>query len=242
MTINRLSGLLLLAMLVFGQCSSDYDKGEQEFKVENYDEAKSHYKLVEKESDNYDKAQSRILEIDSIIEELLFDKAKILFSEKMYSDAEVLFFTIDSASTLYVDSKTFLTKIDSVRKARQLESKRLEKARKTEEERIAKSKEIEDEKALRQVKQKVRVLYNSLMAFKDKNDFHYYGFGVGYKYNKWLKDVQDLKNTPEANLLLGHGFVVGDLEMLGLEYMGSKGQETEYSRWSRKTISDGLRK
>ena len=160
----------------------------------------------------------------------------------MYSDAEVLFFTINSASTLYADSKTFLTKIDSVRKARQLESKRLEKARKTEEDRIAKSKEIEDEKALRQVKQKVRALYNSLMAFKDKNDFHYYGFGVGYKYNKWLKDVQDLKNTPEANLLLGHGFGVGDLEMLGLEYMGSKGQETEYSRWSRKTISDGLRK
>lgn len=242
MTINKVNVILLLTMLVFGQCTSDYKKGEREFKIENYEEAKSYYKLVEQESENYERAQLRILEIDSIIEKLILDKAKSLFSEKMYSDAEVLLSTIDSTSRLYTDSKTFLTKIDSIRQARQLENERIEKLKKIEEERIAKNKINEDEKALRQVKQKVRVLFNSLMEFKGKSDFHNYGFGVGYKYNKWLRDVQELKNTPEANLLLKYGFVVGDLEMLGLEYLESKGQETEYTRWSRKTISDGLKK
>jgi hypothetical protein len=30
--------------------------------------------------------------------------------------------------------------------------------------------------------------------------------------------------------------------MLGLEYMSSNGEETEYSRWARKVINDGLKK
>lgn len=41
-------------------------------------------------------------------------------------------------------------------------------------------------------------------------------------------------------LLLTEGFVVGDLEMLGLEYMGSEGQETEYSEYAKEKIEYGL--
>jgi len=104
------------------------------------------------------------------------------------------------------------------------------------------SKKFQEEKALKKIKDDIRVLFNSLMAFKDNSDFHKYGFGVGYKYNKWLKEVQRLKSIPEAHLLfINQGFAVGDLEMLGREYMGSNGKETEYSLWAKKRILDGLR-
>lgn len=242
MTIRRINGILLLTVILFGQCTSQYEKGEREFKLENYDEAKVIYQAIKHGDIDYDKAQLRISEIDSISEKKTFDRAVSLFNEQMYSDAETFLFRIDSTSRLFSESRIYLKRIDSIRIARRLENEKREKERKIEEEKIAKLKELEDEKNLKIVKQKVRTLFNELLAFKDKSDFKYYGFGVGYKYNKWLTDVQALKNTPEAKLLLGHGFVVGDLEMLGLEYVSSKGAETEYSRWAKKTISNGLKK
>jgi len=117
---------------------------------------------------------------------------------------------------------------------KRLKRERIEKTRKTEE-----AKRIQNEKALKKIKKDFRVLYNSLMAFKDKSDFHAYGFGIGYKYNKWSKDVQYLGSTPEAKLLLGQGVFV-NLKSLGLEYMNSRGKETEYSIWLKEIISERM--
>lgn len=245
--------LFILIFIGIVGCTSDYEKGENLFKQEKYSEAKSHFELVEKGDKNYDIAQLKIEEIDKILEKELFDivskASKELFDSAFkafsyydFDGAKELFYQIEKTSEFYEKSQYFLSKIDSIEKVMTLHDERINNARKIEEERISKNKVNEDAKALRQVKQQVRVLFNSLIEFKDKSDFHYYGFGVGYKYNKWLMDVQELKNTQEAKLLLGQGFVVGDLEMLGLEYMGSKGKETEYSSWARKNISDGLKK
>lgn len=86
-----------------------------------------------------------------------------------------------------------------------------------------------------------RELFNELLLFKDKNDFHHYGFGGAYRYNDWLHRVDELKNSPYAKtILMEYGFALGDLEMLGLEYVESKGKETEYSIWAKNRISSGL--
>jgi hypothetical protein len=230
MTTKRINRLLILTIILFGQCTNNYKRGEREFNLEKYDEAKSYYKLVEQGDTDYGNAQSKILAIDSIIDKQIFDRAISLYNENMFADAQTFLLKIDSTSYLFNNSTLFLNKIDSIRLAIQLENKRQEKERK-----------LGEEKAINDVKQKIKVLYNDLVSFKDKSDFHYYGFRVGYKYNKWLTEVQELKNAPEAKLLLQHGFVVGDLEMLGLEYLNSKGKETEYSIWAKKTISDGLK-
>jgi hypothetical protein len=96
--------------------------------------------------------------------------------------------------------------------------------------------------ATKHLKANVARLFNSLMSFKNNSDFHTYGFSTGYKYNSWLKEVQSLKTSPAAGSFLSEcGFVIGDLEMLGLEYATSGGRETEYSRYTSKMIKDGLK-
>lgn len=84
-------------------------------------------------------------------------------------------------------------------------------------------------------------LLNDLLSFKDNEDFHYYGFAGQGKYGWWMKRADELKNSPYAKqILLERGFSLGDLQMLGLEYVKSKGQETEYSNWAKKRILDGI--
>lgn len=94
----------------------------------------------------------------------------------------------------------------------------------------------------KELKEDVQRLFNSLMSFKNTREFKEYGFDVGSKYDYWLVEVGRLKSSEAANLFLSNcGFVVGDLEMLGLEYVSSKGRETEYSRYTSKMIRDGLK-
>jgi hypothetical protein len=176
--------LYLLAVLFFGQCSSEYHKGEKEFSLENYAEARTHFASVRQGSENYNEAQSRIIQIDSIRVKGTFDVAIRLFKDRMYSDAEALFFTIDSTNYLYGESSIFLKKIDSARQARNLENQRRASEEKIRDEKNAKLKVSEDARALREIKHKTRILLNELIAFKDKSDFHYYGFAVAYKYNR----------------------------------------------------------
>jgi hypothetical protein len=90
------------------------------------------------------------------------------------------------------------------------------------------------------LKGEVRVLYNSLLSFKGKSDFHAYGFGIGYKYNKWLKDIENLESTSRQKQLYFPEFSVGDLRMLGLEYVKTQGRENDYTNWVRKRLDNGL--
>lgn len=95
---------------------------------------------------------------------------------------------------------------------------------------------------IKNVLEETNVLYDELMSFKDNPNFHKYGFSGAYKYNEWLKKVGELKNSPKAKeILFDYGFSLGDLEMLGLEYVKTKGRETKYSNWAKDRIENGLK-
>ena len=124
-----------------------------------------------------------------------------------------------------------LLKVDSVKKLENLNAEK-EKA----------DQEKADKLAVKILKSKVSKLFNSLISFKNTSDFRKYGFGVGGKYNYWLREVQSLKSAEGADSFLSEcGFVIGELESLGLEYATSGGKETEYCRYTSKMISNGLK-
>lgn len=185
----------------------------------------------------------RRLKIDS-----LTNQAKTIFSE---SRADIVGYHLDmnkdslqnSLFKLLADSTELglafavkikdevSLKVDSVKKLENLNAEK-EKA----------DKEQADKLAVKILKSKVSKLFNSLMSFKNTGDFREYGFGVGGKYNYWLREVQSLKSAEGADSFLSEcGFVIGELESLGLEYSTSGGKETDYSRYTSKMIRDGLK-
>ena len=88
------------------------------------------------------------------------------------------------------------------------------------------------EEATVKLKQQLCILLEQLMDFKDNPDFKQYGFGKGGKYNKWLTDVEALRDSQPKGmhpipLLLRAA--PGDLMTLGMEYM-QKNEETNYTR------------
>jgi hypothetical protein len=124
-----------------------------------------------------------------------------------------------------------LLKVDSVKRLENLYAEK-EKA----------DQEKANKLAVKILKSKVSKLFNSLMSFKNTGHFREYGFGVGGKYNYWLREVQSLKSAEGADSFLSEcGFFIGELESLGLEYATSGGKETEYSRYTSKIIRDGLK-
>jgi hypothetical protein len=91
-------------------------------------------------------------------------------------------------------------------------------------------KELADELLLQ-----IHPLYEELMAFKNKQDFKKLGFGKGSPYYNWFKEIEALESDDKVKYLLKqYGIVVGDLKQLGMEYMDSKGKETEYSKYTTK--------
>lgn len=78
---------------------------------------------------------------------------------------------------------------------------------------------------------KIKTLYLKLLEFKDNPNFHRMGFAPGSPYKKWFEQVQALQNDKKLNLQLvkEKGIVSGDLLQLGMEFMSSKGSDTDYS-------------
>jgi hypothetical protein len=94
-----------------------------------------------------------------------------------------------------------------------------------------------------EMREKVRELYNSLLKFKDYENFHYYGFAIAGPYNQWLLDTKAIRETTGAEqLFFEDQFVVGDLLTLGLEYNSSGGKETEFSLYAKSELRKGLKK
>ncbi|MFC4633581.1 hypothetical protein ACFO3O_06660 [Dokdonia ponticola] len=91
-----------------------------------------------------------------------------------------------------------------------------------------------------QVLEEFELLYKQLLYFKDSQDFKKYGFAINQPYNRWLKNVQDLKNSSKSKLLLSKGIIVVELELLGLEYVSSKGKETNVTRHFNAIFSEIL--
>jgi len=92
----------------------------------------------------------------------------------------------------------------------------------------------------KQLFEEFKTLYYELLNFKDNEDFKKNGFGAGGSYNKWLKNVEKLKNNPESKSLLRKGVIIGDLEKLGFEYLKSKGKETETTKHINRSFVDAI--
>ena len=72
-------------------------------------------------------------------------------------------------------------------------------------------------------------LYQELHTFKDAPEFHQVGFGVCCRFNDWQKRVEELRSRTELETLYDIGVLPGELSVLGMEYLSSKGQPTNYS-------------
>jgi hypothetical protein len=105
---------------------------------------------------------------------------------------------------------------------------------------IVQKTKVDDTERIEIIFQEFKALYSELLVFKSKTDFKKFGFGAGGPYNKWLKNVENLKANPDSKLLLKKGVVAGELEQLGFEYVSSKGKETETTIFFNKAFSDAI--
>ncbi len=100
--------------------------------------------------------------------------------------------------------------------------------------------EVDNTEKIEKIFGEFKTLYSELLDFKDKSDFKTYGFGQGGPYHEWLTKVKDLKENPDAKLLLQKDVVAGELEQLGLAYASSKGKETEVTKNFNKFFSEAI--
>lgn len=77
-----------------------------------------------------------------------------------------------------------------------------------------------------------------LDLLRSTKSFREWGFSLKGPHNKWLKTVEAKREEKEFSLR--ERIAVGDLEMLGLNYLSSKGKETELTRYSRSQIEEAL--
>ena len=99
---------------------------------------------------------------------------------------------------------------------------------------------IDDTEKTENLFREFKTLYYELRSFKYKTDFKKFGFGAGGPYNKWLRNVEKLKNNPDSKLLLKKGVLFGELEQLGLAYVSSRGKETDFTRNFNKIFTDAI--
>ena len=85
-------------------------------------------------------------------------------------------------------------------------------------------------------KKEISILTNELMKFKDEAKFHQVGFGQCCKYYKWLQKVQSLRNNDSLGAM--EKAAVGYLEMMGREYMKTKGKENDYTKFCKQMIKE----
>ena len=79
--------------------------------------------------------------------------------------------------------------------------------------------------------EKVKPLYDELMVMKDEEGFRTVGFSPAGPYNRWLVETKRLRDgTDELQLLRNWNITVGELLQLGLDYVFSKGTETEFTK------------
>lgn len=82
-------------------------------------------------------------------------------------------------------------------------------------------------------------MYYELLSFKDGDSFGLYGFGIGGPYNKWIKDVNELRKHDTASMF-ARGMAFGELEQLGFLYVGSRGKESKGSRGFNKRFKKAI--
>lgn len=212
--------------LTLAGCMFDdsFERGNKHFAQESYAAARENYLQVSQWSFDYAKAQAKIVEIDSIAEKQVFDNAVAFFEKEQYKEAQILFSRINVGSDLSSECRHYLQALDSLKG------------------KIADQERLQHREDLVKARLEAKRLFDELLAFKDEDKFKESGFGQDARYHRWLAAVQQLKIMPGSGGLRELGFVPGDLEMLGLEYARSRGRETKYSSWAKKTIKNGLAK
>jgi hypothetical protein len=105
---------------------------------------------------------------------------------------------------------------------------------------IEKVEKIDETEKIGKAFAEFKSLYGELSGFKNDADFKKFGFGKGGKYSEWLEKVREFKKNPDSKLLLRKGVLIGELEQLGMAYVGSKGKETEVTKTFNKIFSDAI--
>jgi len=98
--------------------------------------------------------------------------------------------------------------------------------------------EIDETEKIEKSFSKFKKLYKELIAFKNSSEFIKYGFSKGGNYYTWLEEVRVFKNNPDSKLLLKKGVLIGELELLGMAYVGSNGKETEVTKTFNEIFKD----
>ena len=83
-------------------------------------------------------------------------------------------------------------------------------------------------------------LYEELRSFKDDPSFHEVGFGRCCRFHDWKTRVEALRSRAGVETLADIGVLPGDLLMLGMAYMRSKGRPTEYTEAMEPHYASGL--
>lgn len=83
-----------------------------------------------------------------------------------------------------------------------------------------------------------KALYDELMEIKESNTFKQYGFSEASPHKDWLKKVKDFTPEEGQRLMRAYGMVPGDIEMLGMEYVESKREETDFTKSKRKELDE----
>ncbi len=105
---------------------------------------------------------------------------------------------------------------------------------------IVKEENLKNGEEARKARKEFENLFNELILIKDREDFIKYGFAIGGPYNDWLTRAENLEKKYDPKILLDRGIVIRDLQILGLQYVSSKGKETDVTRELNKGFLNGI--
>ncbi len=75
---------------------------------------------------------------------------------------------------------------------------------------------------------------SELDEFKSDPNFWRFGFGQGGPYHKWLVSVNEKRDAHDFTI--EERIEVAELQQMGLDYIRSRGRETEYTKAARGQI------
>lgn len=89
----------------------------------------------------------------------------------------------------------------------------------------------------------IKPIYYELIDFKDSQSFASLGFAPASPHHDWLDRIENFREDKKSDMqmLLEHGFLAGDILMLGQEYRKSKGAETNYSKEMRDKMDEAFK-
>jgi len=91
---------------------------------------------------------------------------------------------------------------------------------------------------IKEEKEIINKLLKELDIIRKEEDFKVYGFGAGFKYNEWYKDLDQFISSPtismEALLISRH------LKVLAVSYALVQGNDLTYINHVRNLIDEGL--